>query len=63
MTRLPVTGLELPVIQTPITSIQDSALALAVCNAGSFGSLLAAMQVLDEPARQFGLLAAGRSRP
>ena len=63
MTRLPIPGLELPVIQAPMAGVQDSALALAVCDAGGLGSLPAAMLAPDELTRQLGLLAAGTGRP
>jgi len=36
-------GIELPVIQAPMAGVQDSALALAVSNAGGLGSLPCAM--------------------
>ena len=36
-------GTELPLIQAPMAGVQDSALAIAVCNAGGLGSLPAAM--------------------
>jgi NAD(P)H-dependent flavin oxidoreductase YrpB (nitropropane dioxygenase family) len=45
MNRLPIPGLELPVIQVPMAGVQDSALALAVCHAGGIGSLPAATEM------------------
>jgi len=36
-------NLELPIIQAPMAGVQDSALTLAVCNAGGLGSLPCAM--------------------
>jgi len=36
-------GTELPIIQAPMAGVQDSALAIAVCNAGGLGSLPCAM--------------------
>jgi nitronate monooxygenase len=63
MIPLSIPGLELPVIQAPMAGVQDSALALAVCEAGGLGSLPAAMLAPDELARQLGLLAAGTARP
>ena len=33
-------GIELPVIQAPMAGVQDSALAIAVSNAGGLGSVL-----------------------
>lgn len=32
-------GSELPIIQAPMAGVQDSALAIAVCEAGGLGSL------------------------
>jgi nitronate monooxygenase len=63
MNQFLLPGLELPIIQAPMAGVQDSALALAVCNAGGLGSLPAAMLAPDELARQLGLLAAGTDRP
>ncbi len=40
-------GIELPVIQAPMAGVQDSALAVAVSNAGGLGSLPCAMLSLD----------------
>ena len=36
-------GIELPLIQAPMAGVQDSALAVAVSNAGGLGSLPFAM--------------------
>src|ERR1700754_5171929 len=36
-------GIEIPVIQAPMAGVQESALAIAVCNAGGLGSLPCAM--------------------
>lgn len=38
-----ILGLALPIIQAPMAGVQDSELAIAVCNAGALGSLPAAM--------------------
>ena len=40
-------GIELPIIQAPMAGVQDSALAIAVSNAGGLGSLPCAMLSLD----------------
>ena len=40
-------GIELPIIQAPMAGVQDSALAIAVSNAGGLGSLPCAMLGLD----------------
>jgi nitronate monooxygenase len=63
MPLLSIPGLEPPVIQAPMAGVPDSALALAVCEAGGLGSLPAAMLAPDDLARQLALLAAGRARP
>lgn len=52
--------LRLPIIQAPMAGVQDSALALAVSEAGGLGSLPAAMLAPDVLARELGVLA---SRP
>ena len=36
-------GIELPIIQAPLAGVQDSALTIAVSNAGGLGSLPCAM--------------------
>ena len=41
-------GIELPIIQAPMAGVQDSALAIAVSNAGGLGSLPCAMLALRE---------------
>ena len=40
-------GIELPIIQAPMAGVQDSALAVTVCNAGGLGSLPCAMFGVD----------------
>jgi nitronate monooxygenase len=40
-------GCELPLIQAPMAGVQDSALAIAACNAGALGSLPCAMLSAD----------------
>ena len=41
-------GIELPIIQAPMAGVQDSELAIAVCNAGALGSLPGAMLDLEQ---------------
>src|SRR4029079_3759514 len=43
MTLQSLLGIELPIIQAPMAGVQDSALAVAVSNAGGLGSLPAAL--------------------
>ena len=43
MTLQQLLGVDLPIIQAPMAGLQDSALTVAVCNAGGLGSLPAAM--------------------
>ena len=45
-------NIEIPLIQAPLAGVQDSALALAVCNAGALGSLPCAMLSLDQLRQQ-----------
>ena len=63
MIPLSIPGLDLPLIQAPLAGVQDSALVLAVCEAGGLGSLPAAMLAPDDLARQLALLATGTARP
>ena len=41
-------GIERPIIQAPMAGVQNSALAIAVSNAGGLGSLPCAMLSADE---------------
>src|SRR4051812_11708775 len=43
MTLDALLGIALPLIQAPMAGVQDSALAVAVCNAGGLGSLPCAL--------------------
>lgn len=43
MSRHPLLGTRLPIVQAPMAGAQDSKLALAVCRAGGLGSIPAAM--------------------
>jgi nitronate monooxygenase len=56
-------GIELPVIQAPMAGVQDSALAIAVSNAGGLGSLPCAMLDLDGMRRELAALRAGTPKP
>src|SRR5215213_9325923 len=56
-------GIELPIIQAPMAGVQDSALAIAVSNAGGMGSLPCAMLSLDALRAELAAIAAGTSRP
>lgn len=56
-------GIELPIIQAPMAGVQDSALAVAVCNAGGLGSLPCAMLAPDALRRELDALRAGTGRP
>lgn len=52
MTLQTLLGTELPIIQAPMAGVQDSALAIAVCNAGGLGSLPCAMLSPDALRRE-----------
>jgi nitronate monooxygenase len=52
-----------PLIQAPLAGVQDSALAVAVSNAGALGSLPCAMLSLDQLREQLQLLQAQTSKP
>ena len=56
-------GVELPIIQAPMAGVQDSALAIAVSNAGGLGSLPGAMLSMDALRAELAAVAAGTSRP
>ncbi|MGD9871602.1 MAG: NAD(P)H-dependent flavin oxidoreductase [Thauera sp.] len=56
-------GIELPIIQAPLAGVQDSALAIAVSNAGGLGSLPCAMLDAAALRKQVELLRAGTSHP
>lgn len=51
-------GLDKPVIQAPMAGVQDSRLAIAVCEAGALGSLPCAMLSLSQIEHQVGELRA-----
>jgi nitronate monooxygenase len=54
-------GIELPIIQAPMAGVQDSALAIAVCNAGGLGSLPCAMLSAEEMRVEIGAIKAATS--
>ncbi|MBV9889552.1 MAG: nitronate monooxygenase [Rhizobacter sp.] len=56
-------GIALPVIQAPMAGAQDSALAVAVCNAGGLGSLPAAMLDAEGLRRSVAAVRAATDRP
>ena len=56
-------GIQLPVVQAPMAGVQDSALAIAVSNAGGLGSLPCAMLSLEQMRAEIAAIKAGTSRP
>ena len=56
-------GIELPIVQAPMAGVQDSALAVAVSNAGGLGSLPCAMLTIDGMRRELAAIAAQTTRP
>lgn len=58
-----VLGIDLPIIQAPMAGVQDSALAIAVCNAGGLGSLPAAMLSPDALRKELRVMRAATTRP
>jgi nitronate monooxygenase len=56
-------GIDLPVIQAPMAGVQDSALAIAVSNAGGLGSLPAAMLTADALRAELARLRDGTRGP
>ena len=56
-------GTGLPIIQAPMAGVQDSALTIAVSNAGGLGSLLAAMLDLATLRSELLAISAQTSRP
>lgn len=56
-------GTELPIIQAPMAGVQDSALTLAVSNAGGLGSLPCAMLGLDAVESELEKIRARTTRP
>lgn len=63
MTLQQLLGIALPIIQAPMAGVQDSALAIAVCNAGGLGSLPCAMLSLDTLRNELTKLKASTRAP
>ena len=63
MTLRELLGIELPIIQAPMAGVQDSALAVAVSNAGGLGSLPCAMLSLDAMRKELAAIKAQTARP
>ena len=55
--------IDLPIIQAPMAGVQDSALAIAVSNAGGLGSLPCAMLSQDDLLKELTTLQAQTSQP
>jgi nitronate monooxygenase len=56
-------GIELPIIQAPMAGVQNSALAIAVSNAGGLGSLPCAMLDLDALRKELSAIRAQSPKP
>ena len=56
-------GLELPLIQAPMAGVQDSALAIAVSNAGGLGSLPCAMLSIAQIGDELEAIVAATEKP
>ena len=56
-------AIELPIVQAPMAGVQDSAMAVAVCNAGGLGSLPGAMLSSDTLGIQLAAIKAQTSQP
>jgi nitronate monooxygenase len=63
MTPQELLGTELPIIQAPMAGVQDSALAVAVSNAGGLGSLPCAMLSLDAVRSELAAIKAQTAKP
>ncbi len=58
-----ILGIELPIIQAPMAGVQDSALAVAVCNAGGLGSLPCAMLSIEAMSKELTAIKSQTNRP
>ena len=58
-----ILGVDLPIIQAPMAGVQDSALAIAVSNAGGLGSLPCAMLGMDTLREELRTIKAQTDRP
>jgi len=56
-------GIEIPIVQAPMAGVQASALAIAVSNAGGFGSLPCALLAFDTMRDELAAIRAGTTRP
>jgi nitronate monooxygenase len=56
-------GIQLPIVQAPMAGVQDSALAVAVSNAGGLGSLPCALLTIDGMRRELAAIKAQTTRP
>ncbi|EKO3507842.1 nitronate monooxygenase [Vibrio fluvialis] len=56
-------GSELPIIQAPMAGVQDSALAIAVCDAGGLGSLPCGMLSADKIVAEIEAIQAATDKP
>src|SRR3954468_10554112 len=56
-------GIQLPIIQAPMAGVQDSALAIAVSNAGGLGSLPCATLNGEKMRAEIAVIQAGTSSP
>lgn len=56
-------GTDLPIIQAPMAGVQDSALAIAVCEAGGLGSLPCAMLSIEKMLSEINLIKAATDKP
>ena len=63
MTLQTLLGIERPIIQAPMAGVQDSALSIAVSNAGGLGSLPCAMLSTDALLKELTTLQAQTSKP
>jgi nitronate monooxygenase len=63
MTLRSLIGVELPIIQAPMAAVQDSALAVAVSNAGGLGSLPGALLSPDALREELAAIRAQSDRP
>lgn len=56
-------GSELPIIQSPMAGVQDSALTIAVCNAGGLGSLPCGMLSIDKVVSEIKVIKEATTKP
>jgi nitronate monooxygenase len=63
MTLQDLLGIDLPIVQAPMAGVQDSALAVAVCDAGGLGSLPCAMLGTEAIRSELSSIEARTGRP